>query len=65
MCGFVIKILKYEKRRKKNREKETLATAKYKTTDCHFCLWLVDYSASILANHRPRSWKSLEILDCF
>ena len=68
MCGFVIKILKYEKRRRKKqreRKRATLATAKYKTTDCHFCLWLVDYSASILANHRPRSWKSLEILDCF
>ena len=22
-------------------------------------------SANILANHRPRLWKSLEILDCF
>ena len=66
MCGFVINILKYEKEgKKRKRKKPTLATAKYKTPNCHFCLWLVDYSASILANHRPRSWKSLEILDCF
>ena len=58
MCGFVINILKYEKegKKKRKRKKPTLATAKYKTPNCHFCLWLVDYS--ILANHRPGSWKA-------
>ena len=50
------------KKKQRGRKKPTLAPAKYKTPNCHFCLWLVDYSASILANHRPRSWKSLEIL---
>ena len=68
MCGFVIKILKHEKRRKKKKERKrelTLATAIYKKLNWCFCLWLVEYSASILANHRPRSWKSLEISDCF
>ena len=44
------------KKKKKRRKKPTLAPAKYKTPNCHFCLWLVDYS--ILANHRPGSWKA-------
>ena len=57
--------MKKEEKKQRERKRATLATEKYKTTDCHFCLWLVDYSASILANQRPRSWKSLEILDCF
>ena len=59
--------MKKEGRKKKQREREklTLATAKYKKPNWCFCLWLIEYSASILANHRPRSWKSLEILDCF
>ena len=60
MCGFVINILKYEKEgKKKEKKKETNfshSTAKYKTPNCHFCLWLVDYG--ILANHRPGSWKA-------
>ena len=70
MCGFVIKTLKYEKKKKKEkkklreRKKTTLATAKYTKPNC-FCLWFDDYRASILANHRPGSWKSLKILDCF
>ena len=39
MCGFVINILKYEKEgKKRKRKKPTLATAKYKTPNCHFCL---------------------------
>ena len=58
MCGFVIKILKYEKKKKKKK------TERKKENWC-FCLWFDDYSASILANHRPGSWKSLKILDCF
>ena len=52
-------------KKQREREKLTLATAIYKKLNWCFCLWLVEYSASILANHRPRSWKSLEILDCF
>ena len=39
MCGFVIKILKYEKRRKKKqreRKRATLATEKYKTLKLPF-----------------------------
>ena len=53
------------KKKQREREKLTLATAIYNKLNWCFCLWLVEYSASILANHRPRSWKSLEILDCF
>ena len=49
--------------KKKERKRET--SAKYKRPNCYFCLWLVDYSVSIQANHRPGSWKSEEILDCF
>ena len=70
MCGFVIKVLKYEKKKKekkkqRERKKTTLATAKYMKPNWCFFLWFDDYSASILANHRPGSWKSLKILDCF
>ena len=53
------------KKTERKRETNLMATAKYKKLNWCFCLWLVEYSASILANHRPRSWKSLEILDCF
>ena len=43
--------MKKEGKKKPERKKET--SAKYKRPNCYFCLWLVDYSASIQANHKP------------
>ena len=54
-----------KKGEKKKTERKRETSAKYKRPNCYFCLWLVDYSVSIQANHRPGSWKSEEILDCF
>ena len=57
--------MKKEGKKKKEERNQLWPLQNTRHQIANFCLWLVDYSASILANHRPRSWKSLEILDCF
>ena len=58
-----------KKEERKNREMKTetnLGHCKIQETKLLFLSrigWLD--SVNILANHRPRSWKSLEMSDCF
>ena len=56
-----------KKRPEKNKERNQLRPLQ--TTRNQIAVfvsdWLIRLSANILANHRLRSWKSLEILDLF
>ena len=55
-----------QKKQRETKEKTNLSHSNYKKPKLLFLSmigWLD--SVNILANHRPRSWKSLEKLDCF
>ena len=48
MCGFVIKILKYEKRRKKNREKERKQLWLLQNTRQQIAIFVFDWLIIVL-----------------